>query len=205
MIEVPKNFLTNCSEMMALCPQSGGCRGSAGPHCAWMGQSHLLLLCGLDGSQHDPVRLCFLFALIPWMSLFELICWIQRNLNNFTELTAGKFSTVRQAIFNGSSGLQAMIAHWGKKATFCHVQVNWSTLWNHQFIIMINNKALWAMELQSKTNLWKLLSKWLWLMWFAFGQLMNQKLNVWNDINHYSFSKDNGICTLAEPIYSRQV
>jgi len=42
-------------------------------------------------------------------------------------------------------------------------------------------------------------------MWFAFGQFMNQKLNVWNDIIHYSFSTDNGICTVAEPIYSRQV
>lgn len=70
---------------------------------------------------------------------------------------------------------------------------------------MINNKALWALELQTKTNLWKLLSKWLCLMWFAFGQFMNQKLNVWNDIIHYSSSTDNGICTVAEPIYSRQV
>lgn len=72
---------------------------------------------------------------------------------------------------------------------------------------MINNKALWAMELQTKTNLWKLLSKWLWLMWFAFGQFMNQKLNVWNEtfIIHYSLSIDNGIFTVAEPIHSRQV
>lgn len=104
------NFLRNCSEeMMALCPQSGGCRGSARPRCARMGQSHLLLLWRLDGSQCDPVHLAFLFAWILWMSLFELICWFQRSLNNFAELTAGKFSTARLAIFNGSSGLQAMI------------------------------------------------------------------------------------------------
>lgn len=44
-------------------------------------------------------------------------------------------------------------------------------------------------------------------MWFAFGQFMNQKLNVWNEtfIIHYSLSIDNGIFTVAEPIHSRQV
>lgn len=44
-------------------------------------------------------------------------------------------------------------------------------------------------------------------MRFAFGQFMNQKLNVWNEtfIIHYSLSIGNGICTVAEPIHFRQV
>lgn len=152
---------------------------------------------GCDGGRST----FFLLGYCAW------VYWL--NTCKFKQLyrTHSRQIVICKAIFTGGAGLHAMFTPSGKKAMFCHLQVNWTSQWRNQFITMINNKELWAMELQTKTNLWKLLSKWLWLMWFAFGQFTNQKLNVWNEtfIIHYSLSIGNGICIEAEPIHFMHV